>query len=107
MPGRIQKFDGVDRSSGDKWRYGHHQLQVADPENECPKECMKRKAWDDAINSIMIREPGNTDTWDADSNWNCLCKRDGGLMRDTAVGWKACFLTPASMKDVYTFLLPM
>ena len=103
--GRIQKFDGVDRASGDKWRYGHHQIEMENPRENCAKECMKIKLRDDAVNSVMVREPGNTDTFDADLKFNCLCKRDGGLLKATNVGWKSCFLVPASMLILFLISL--
>jgi len=99
MNGRIQKFDGYDRDSGDKWRkwsYGHHEMYVANPEINCPKECKKMKLFDDAINGIMIRQPGNRDTSDTSVNNNCLCMRDGGVLKETNGGWKSCFLIPAT-----------
>merc|ERR1719244_222561 len=95
ITGRIQKFDGVDRKSGDKWRGGHYSMWLSNVEVECPKECMKLKKLDDAVNSVMIRLPGNTDTFDADRDKNCLCKRDGGLLKTTNSPWKSCFLVPA------------
>jgi hypothetical protein len=56
---------------GDQWT-----TSFANPEVECPKFCMEKKIYDDAIDGVQIRQAGSTDTDEADAQYNCLCKRN-------------------------------